>query len=349
MGTTVNDLVQQFYGFSVEIGHGRFSLPGWFPHGETDLRCGLCGHAGTVVFRKHYVVGGDVYGGRAYHYWAIACDSCESVAWLTNLEPELRKEYREWAADSEFECPDCDEPSGGDFLVLANSRKVGHHCIAVVDNEGGWIRPVSDAHEGALTSEQCWLSAEGRMVAPLDAVEATFGATVGRAYQPEDRENPDEWRLVDSPASPSSIRSWLERTLDHDADFIARGRPDRISEAEVAAQPLDSSLALVAPTVSEWCIRRTMTGGRQTRVSFTLDGITDDDGDLTLFDLSVTDPVWEKRVRDKAGAEFRCFTSQELDVPTDEQMYFTLSLGEPFRGDHYKLVAAVILPVPALD
>lgn len=343
MGSTVNDLAEEIYGFSTESDHGRFARDGWLPQGETDLRCGLCGHPGTVVFRKHYVVDGDVYRGRVHHYWAIACPSCKGVVWLTKLEPELRNAYSQWGEDHEFTCPECDELTENAYLVLANSRKMGAHCVAVVDTDGNWVRPVSDAHEGALVTDQCWLEEEDRALRPLDVVEASFGRTAPRAYQPEDRKTPTRWELLDPQPSSVQIRSWLDRTVDHDADFIGRGEDDRISETGVAEYPLDSSLALVVPTVSEWRMRRTIIGNRQIRVRFTLDGVCEEDGEPIEFDLAVTDPAWEENVRDRAGETTRAFTSEELGMSGDDQVFFTLSVGEPFRGDHYKLVAAVIL------
>ena len=40
------------------------------------------------------------------------------------------------------------------YLVLANSRKEGGRCVAVVDGAGNWLRPVSGAGTGELIGGQ---------------------------------------------------------------------------------------------------------------------------------------------------------------------------------------------------
>jgi hypothetical protein len=107
--------------------------------------------------------------------------------------------------------------------------------------------------------------------------------------------------------------------------------------------PLEASLALVRPNDPVWAVQRTMSGGKQVRVSFTLDGVTDDRGHPVEFDLVVTDPTWEHRVMRAVGSDLRHVTPEELDLREDNLVYFTVSLGEAFYGDHYKLVAAVIV------
>ena len=344
MGSSVSDLTEQFCGFSVEEGQSRFSRPGWFLQSEADLLCGLCGHRGTFVLRKHYLTKGGAYDGRVHHYWAIACGSCEDVTWLTDLPPELAKEYRKWDQKREFECPECENRSEDSYLVLANSRKLGAHCVAIVDPGGSWIRPVAANEGGALSNDQCWLAPERRTLRPLDVVKGEIGASAALAYQPEDRAVPDSWGLVSPQPPPGDIAAWLERTVNHSADFLVRGSAVRISKWHVVTQPLESSLALVKPDVSEWRVSGSKSGKRQVRVSFTLDGVVDEANDPIGFDLVVTDPKWGAFVASKAGKEPRRFTSEELGVASDTQMYLTLSLGEPFQGDHYKLVAAVIIP-----
>ncbi len=230
----------------------------------------------------------------------------------------------------------------GPYLVLANSRKLGGHCVAVVDAGGQWIRPVSDTDHGELGTADCWIENDSRMLQPLDVVEADIGEPRSRPYQPEDHEAPSYWRLWDPQPSRSEVSAWLNAAVDHGADFLTRGRQDRIRETEItASSPLEFSLTLVRPSGPTWRVQTTMSGGRQVRVSFTLADVTDDRGRPIPFDLVVTDPLWEERVRNAAGGAILQVTTAELGMSDDDAVYLTVSLGEPFNGDHYKLVAAV--------
>lgn len=229
----------------------------------------------------------------------------------------------------------------GPYLVLANSRKLGGRCVAVVDRSGGWVRPVSGSEHGELTNAECTLGDQSRTLAVLDVVGADFGAPSPTPYQPEDHAAPPSWRLWDPHPSAAQVSAWLDATVDHSADFLARGRQDRIRASDITpSSPLRSSLALVRPSDPSW---RTMSGSQQIRVSFSLDGVTNDRGYPIDFDLVVTDPQWEHRVRRAAGGAIRQMTPADLGIANDRSIYLTVSLGEPFQGDHYKLVAAVIL------
>lgn len=58
-----------------------------------------------------------------------------------------------------------------------------------------------------------------------------------------------------------------------------------------------------------------------------------------VYDLSVTDPKWEARLRDlPEGLHDRA----RGGISGGDSVFLTISLGEPFQGSCFKLVAAVI-------
>jgi hypothetical protein len=224
------------------------------------------------------------------------------------------------------------------YLVLANSRKLGGSCVAVVDESGRWTRPVSDAQHGELTTEQCSIAGTKQVLRPLDVVDAEFGRSRAKPYQPEDREAPADWHIWPSRLAHLRIADWLDASVDHHADFLARGYQDCIPARDITAEnPLGSSLALVNPTNPVWMVQQNTYGRRQVRALFTLDGVTDARGSPIEFDLVVTDPLWSDRVIAIANRRLG-----EVRLPLGDPVYLTLSLGEAFRGRHYKLVAAVV-------
>lgn len=178
------------------------------------------------------------------------------------------------------------------------------------------------------------------MLKLLDVVEVSLGDSAAVAHQPEDRKLPATWLLSLAPHA-LEIDEWLELAVDHHADFLVRGSQDRVSENEVAKRPLRSSLALVRPSVVVWTARNAF-GQRQVRASFTLPNVNDGRGQPIGFDLAVTDSQWKSQVLKVANGASGPVASARLGLPDDIEMYLTLSVGEPYNGSHFKLVAAVI-------
>lgn len=222
---------------------------------------------------------------------------------------------------------------GNRYLVLANSRKAGGRCVAVVDESGTWLRPISRVGTGELSAEDSIHTASKTNLLPLDVVAAEFGKPAPNHYQPEDHIQPRTWEEPEW-ISPDELSEWLERTVDHDADFLTRDRPDRIGEASARADPLQSSLALVQPDALT-IVKTQSFGRKQMRALFTSNDIVDESGEPLRFYLSVTDDSFTARLR---GVD----ADRTTLVPGPGPVYLTVSLGVPYKGDHYKLVAAVI-------
>ena len=114
-------------------------------------------------------------------------------------------------------------------------------------------------------------------------------------------------------------------------------RNDKVAHAALQVRPVSHSLALVAPQGLEWIIKAGKDGKRSTRVAFTLDGAE--------YNLSLTDPVWEKRLK---GLPLGTHPRRAARIADEDEIWLTISLGEPFApaedGEEfcYKIAAAVI-------
>ncbi|HXH20464.1 MAG TPA: hypothetical protein VNN10_00430 [Dehalococcoidia bacterium] len=110
---------------------------------------------------------------------------------------------------------------------------------------------------------------------------------------------------------------------------------DRIPYSAAAASPLEASLALVRPREAVFVSTRSYSGNPQARLRFRHGG--------SGYYLSVTDPVWELEIAGRREGEYR---PRELGLD-ERRLLVTVSLGEPFNGDCYKLIAAIFeAPAP---
>jgi hypothetical protein len=110
------------------------------------------------------------------------------------------------------------------------------------------------------------------------------------------------------------------------------GTTDRaISREYLKKNNAISSLALVMPEQVEFYRDEQY---EKQRVGFKVDG--------TDYDLPITDPQWRDKIREQ---EFTHMPASAY-IEGDERLVFTISLGEPFKGDCYKLVAAVFTMPP---
>lgn len=217
------------------------------------------------------------------------------------------------------------------IVCLANSRKLQGRCIAgreiIEGKPGPWVRPVSDReHEEVSEYERRYV--DGGEPRLLDVIDIPLREPRPRYYQKEN------WLL-------QSGRRWVKlgqlswRHLDALADKTGplwinghstyHGLEDRIPLDQ--AMVLQSSLKLIR--VNEAQIRVFMPSvafgdqSRRVQVRFEFAGVT--------YALRVTDPRIEHNYLAKGDGNYVLGES-----------YLTISLGEPYRGHCYKLVAAVI-------
>lgn len=229
------------------------------------------------------------------------------------------------------------------FMCLANSRKLSGRCVAGIQPGGeGWIRVVSRSSSGTL-SRSHYTFADGRQVALFDVVEVDVARARPEPHQPENwmlgREGrswidwmlgPPRWKLLEKVSGAGAL-PLLEKSLFFASNLLGDNR-DRVNYSNFDGNPAAASLTLVEPSDIRWRISQLLGGRRQTRTSFTVDGRS--------FDLPVTDPDWERRLSLLPSG---IHGSEEVEISRTDRVFFTISLGEPFNGECFKLVSAVIV------
>jgi len=216
-----------------------------------------------------------------------------------------------------------------DILCLANSEKRGQRCLAGVRlDTGGWIRPVSTKKGGALFEDQ-YTTKCGKTAQPLDSVEIQFEQYSPKYHQPENWLISDKgsWELLDSELNKPQLLA-LNTVLQRKGKIFSTERNSR-SKVELKSALSTQSLALVRPQNARFYIETTDNRNNQPRTEFDFDGYH--------YDLPITDPRWRQRIK---GDNPEDLPSVD-DLGNDEDVFFTISLGEEFEGHCYKIVAAI--------
>lgn len=222
-----------------------------------------------------------------------------------------------------------------EIICLANSRKRGGRCLAGLRTDGsGWLRPIGSGPESALRKHDTRIS--GREAQILEAIGVDLSHPAPSPRQPENWVVTYKWynpwykpcRAVVREAV-SEIADMLHKHVTNGPDLFGCCR-DRIDAATFLDAPAESSLTLVCPQNVYWLIRTSRSGKRQTRTVFELAGAS--------YNLSITDPVWEQRL---ALLPLGMHSCRDEHIESMDNMMYTISLGEPFAGNCYKLVAGV--------
>lgn len=216
------------------------------------------------------------------------------------------------------------------FICLANSRKMQGRCVAGLRTDGsGWFRPVSALADGTLSYSNCILD-DGNEAALLDVVEVDVVRPRPEPHQPENWElAPATWHVVQRIA-PANAYAGL-RTALVPGPALLGGPGDRVAHAPFLVTPAAASLSIVEPSSVQWEITTSLRGNRQTRCWFVLGGAN--------YNLSVTDLKIERAL---SGHAQGVHPRDAAGIPPQARVLLTISLSEPFNGDCYKLVAAVL-------
>lgn len=218
-----------------------------------------------------------------------------------------------------------------DIICLANSRKLRGRCIAGLRTDAnGWIRPVAPSNDGTLYSWHYKLS-DGTDPQVLDVLRVDLSSSRPKPHQPENwLISNQRWQLVARPGT--SYLPLLQSQVVRGATLLGN-QDDRIAFDSFSQSPAQASLALVIPENLGWCVTTSFSGNRQIRAIFSLDG--------QPYNLAVTDPIWEAALSTFPPGYHRSTSVESLNP--DNEIWLTISLGEPLNGDYcYKLVAAVL-------
>ncbi len=217
------------------------------------------------------------------------------------------------------------------LICLANSRKLGGHCVAGkewrAEGPGAWIRPVSvRPHEELSPAERCF--SDGAEPGLLDLMDIAFMGPLARGFQSENwLLDPGVRWVRRGGLVTTALTSLVDRPSRLWADGYSTnaGANDRVPLK--IAERFSGSLALIH--VTELIVRSltqlTPTAGTKRRVQarFRYNGAP--------YALWITDPLVESKGLQRADGDYL--------VPA---AHLTISLGEPFEGYVYKLVAAVL-------
>lgn len=217
-----------------------------------------------------------------------------------------------------------------DLLVLASSKKHGGRCIAGWDVANDrWVRPVSSAPDGTLDLSHCAIDGDWPQV--LDVVRVSVDAHRPVSYQPENYVIVDRpWRRIERVASAAALQR-LAPLVDHQ-DWMFDDGDRRVDEAGLKASPAPSSLALARPADIGGRLEAFM-GGRQIKTTFHLP----DRG--RRYEFNVTDPEMHGRL---SALNNGSHDRRAVGLQADSDVFYLVSLGEPYNGKCFKLVAGVI-------
>ncbi len=218
------------------------------------------------------------------------------------------------------------------IICLANSRKMSGRCVAGRKIENGkigeWIRPVS-ARPTEEISEEDRRYKDGILPALLDVISIPMIGAKPHNFQTENHLIDDRfhWDKVRT-ATKDEVKASVENPkgpLWDNSDSSGSGQHDRVPVT--IANSLKHSLVLIE--VQDLRIHVAIEGAKfgnakkKARGEFTYDGIP--------YVLAITDPRIEAEYFKQAEATYSI-----------GKAILCVSLGEPFGGYAYKLIAAVI-------
>ena len=217
------------------------------------------------------------------------------------------------------------------IVCLANSRKLHGRCVAgrewIGGRAGRWIRPVSD-REHQEVSEYERQYEDGSDPKVLDVIDVPVLEPRPDDYQSENWLLDPEyyWEKVgrlswfDLPAVVDpSAPLWLDGSSTYHGrnDRILLDAVDSVADSLKLIHVDQLSLSVFKPGEAFGNMKRRVQG------RFTFAG--------RQYWLWVTDPVYERRYLAKLDGEY----------PIGE-CFLTVSLGEPYGGAVYKLIASII-------
>lgn len=223
------------------------------------------------------------------------------------------------------------EPVYKHVICLANSRKISGRCIAgkelVKGSAGGWLRPVSDReHEEVSESERQYKDGSDPCV--LDVIRVPLIRPRPKDYQKENwLLHPDYYWVRTGQLPWTGLLAFVDNpaTLWLNGSSTVQGLNDRLHLN--SARRLASSLYLLR--VPRMTLQVHAPGEdygnskRRVQAGFSYNGEN--------YRLRVTDPVIERRYLAMRNGKYVL-----------EDCYVTVSLGEPYKGYCYKLVAAIV-------
>lgn len=219
------------------------------------------------------------------------------------------------------------------IVCLANSRKPNGRCIAGVELQNGrpagWIRPVSSREHQEVSEDERQYQ-DGRDPRVLDVIDVPLLRSVPKTFQQENwLLDPRYYWAKVGQVTWDGLSAYTDPvdTLWVNGFSTFHGLHDRMPLA--TAETLTSSLVLIPVDRLTLVVfppgQAFGDAKRRVQARFRYAG--------TDYRIRVTDPVYE-----------RAFLAQPDGEYDLGECYLTVSLGEPWEGYCYKLVAAIVEP-----
>ncbi len=226
------------------------------------------------------------------------------------------------------------QPTVKRIVCLANSRKYGGSCVAGREiprggGVGGWVRPVSDRDDEAVAAYERQYE-DGGEPQMLDVIDIPLLEARPKSFQ---RENwlldPNRrWKKVARMTQGALARLAAPTSPLWINGFSATGKLNDRAPV-MLANTLSDSLRLIRVDALTLTVAQPSArygdGRKKLRGRFRHGGVD--------YCFDVTDPVYESEYRYRPNGNY----------PIGER-FLTVSLGEPYHGYAYKLIAAVIEP-----
>ncbi len=214
-----------------------------------------------------------------------------------------------------------------EIVCLANSRKYSGFCVAGKElSTGQWVRPVSRQENGQLSGRH--IRCQNNLIPqPLDVISVFLTTQAPHLYQKENYFIADRRKWIKNRMLSVSELSAL--CDDTDCLWINgyssyNGVNDRIPLKPADEKPA-SSLLLIKPESLIIKVEAGYNSEKKIRAIFLFKGVR--------YKLAVTDPLIENK-----------YISQKIgEYPIEsKELFLCISLGEPYNGYCYKLVAGII-------
>jgi len=216
------------------------------------------------------------------------------------------------------------------IVCLANSRKYSGRCIAGKEltgqGIGKWVRPVSNLGTGELAPDDIRFQ-NGDQPELLDIIEINLEKNrCSLRYQAENYfVGQTSWsKKGEFPTEKISELCDRIDTLWINGYHSLTGFNDRIP-LKIAEEKISSSLLFIQPNDFRIAVEEDVRLLKKIRAKFNFNG--------NPYKLAVTDPALENRYIRKSLGEYPV---------TCKNIYLTVSLGEPYEGYCYKLVAGIL-------
>lgn len=226
------------------------------------------------------------------------------------------------------------------IFVLANSIKKKQRCVAGrellkhSDGEpywGGWIRPVTDHDEGAITFDECRLQ-DRTLPVPYNVIQIPMTSNQNSSTQPEN------WYIQRS-AKWKKTATWgreeAEQLIETPNDlWLQPGvKQDRATPHYLISRTNYQSLYLIKPKSFYFYVEvSTWDGVEKKRVRGIFTYMT------RTYNFSMTDPI----AGQKYFPNWPTIPSEKIEPKQSDNLLICVSLTPEFMGHHYKVVATVI-------